>query len=137
MPHDGQRSRTYAAEWAWRDSEHERETITSLAQARELLGRLLPPSLAVRTDVRLLTRLNTNDGGWVDYRGHGQYVLSLRLPTYPSIVIHEAAHVLTHACDAPDTHGAEYRDNLAWLVERQLGAGSARRLRRAFEREGL
>lgn len=137
MPHDGQRQRTYNAEWAWRDTEHERETITSLAQARSLLERLVPPGLAVRTDVRLLSRLNTNDGGWVDYLGHGQYVLSLRLPTYPSIVVHEAAHLLTHVLDAPDTHGPDYRANLLWLVERHLGAGSARRLRLAFEREGL
>jgi hypothetical protein len=137
MPHDGQKARTYAAEWAWRENEHERESVTSLDQARSVLDVVVPPVLSRRVEVSLLTRLNTNDGGWVDYQGHGQYRLALRLPTLPSIVLHEAAHVLTHATDGRDVHGPEFRETLLWAVRTVKGERSAHRLARAFEREGL
>jgi hypothetical protein len=129
---DRQKQRCYDAEWTWRDAEGEEKSVLSLDGARALLARILPPVTYEQTRVRPLDARNRGDGGWVDYRGHGEYVMSLRMPAYPSVIVHEAAHILTRLSDGTDDHGPEFRRTLIWLLRQTHGARCAARLGDTF-----
>jgi hypothetical protein len=129
---DRQKQRCYDAEWTWREAEGEEKTIRNLEQARVLLARILPPVTMGQVSVRPLNARNRADGGWVQYSGHGKWILSLRTPTHPSVVVHEAAHILTHVTDGADDHGPEFRRTLVWLIRQTHGLRRAERLGRTF-----
>lgn len=54
-----------------------------------------------------------------------------------SLVLHELAHFLAYTLDDYAGHGRPWARRYIELVQAHIGAGYARRLRAAFEREGL
>lgn len=137
MRADRERARTYRAEAAWRKNEGEAR-LTHVEDVFDLLARdMLPPLLCGRLEVRTMDARVTTEDAYAHHAGRGYYELAVYLPVLPSIVIHEAAHVLVNETEGHGLHDAGFRQTLTWLVRRHYGSRSASRLTAAFEKERL
>lgn len=138
-PRDTEKQRCYDAETAWRRQLHEARYV-SLHPVRELLREHLSPAAMLQLDVQERRQRTRRDTGEVEEPAPLHYVLKVGLPCLPSVVLHEAAHVLhaqARGWDTDTNHGRLFRRTYLWLVLRHYGPREHGRLIFHYHEKGL